>query len=57
VPGEVIRDAYEIPVRVDASEGEHRLEVGLYVAATGTRLSVEGSLDDAVSLRTVTVVD
>jgi hypothetical protein len=57
VPGEVIRDVYEIPVRADAPEGEHRLEVGLYVSATGTRLSVEGSPDDAVSLRTVTVVD
>ena len=57
VPGEVVRDIYDIPVRVDASEGEHRLEVGMYVPATGMRLSVGGSPDDAVSLRTITVAD
>jgi hypothetical protein len=57
MPGEVVRDVYEIPVRVDASEGEHRLEVGMYVPATGMRLAVEGSADNAVALQTITVVD
>jgi hypothetical protein len=57
VPGEVVSDDYEIPVRVDALEGEHRLEVGMYVPATGTRLSVEGGTGNAVFLQTVTVVD
>jgi 4-amino-4-deoxy-L-arabinose transferase-like glycosyltransferase len=58
VPGEVVRDVYEIPVHVEASAGgEHQLEVGMYVPATGMRLSVEGSGDNAVSLQTITVSD
>jgi hypothetical protein len=55
VPSEVVTDVYEIPVRPGAPEGEHRLEIGMYVPATGARLPVEGSSDNAVSLRTVTV--
>jgi len=57
VPGEVIRDVYKIPVHAEASAGAHRLEVGMYAPATGTRLSVEGSPVNAVSLRTITVTD
>jgi hypothetical protein len=55
LPGEVVRDVYDIPVRPDAAPGEHRLEVGMYVAQTGTRLPVKGRLDDAVTLQNVTV--
>ena len=52
--GEVIIDVYEIPIRADAAPGEHRLEVGMYVAETGTRLPVGGATD-AILLQTVTV--
>jgi hypothetical protein len=53
--GEVITDVYEIPVRASAAPGEHRLEVGMYVAETGARLPVGGATDDAILLQTVTV--
>ncbi|MFQ6101831.1 MAG: hypothetical protein ACE5OS_11450 [Anaerolineae bacterium] len=53
--GEVITDIHEIPVRADASPGEHRLEVGMYVAETGVRLPVAGAHEDAIFLQTVTV--
>jgi hypothetical protein len=53
--GEVITDVYEIPVRASAAPGEHRLEVGMYVAETGARLPVGGATDDAILLQTVIV--
>ena len=40
LPGEVIVDQYQIPVRGDAPAGCYRIEIGLYDAATGVRLSV-----------------
>lgn len=40
LPGEVIVDAYEIPIRADAPTGEYRLLVGMYAPSTGERLSV-----------------
>jgi hypothetical protein len=43
LPGEVIVDAYEIPVRDDAPAGPHRIEVGVYDAATGLRLPIVDS--------------
>jgi len=52
---EVVADAYEIKVPDDAAPGAHRLEVGMYVAETGARLSVAGSPDDAVLLQSVAV--
>ena len=55
--GEVITDVYEIPIRADATPGEHCLEVGMYVAETGTRLPVGGATDDAIFLQAVTVTD
>lgn len=57
LPGEVITDRYEIAVRPDAVPGEHRLEVGLYVADTGARLPVEDSPHNAVVLQTITVAE
>jgi hypothetical protein len=57
LPGEVVSDVYEIPVRPDAVLGEHRLEVGMYVVETGTRLPVKGSPGDAVNLQAVSVAD
>jgi hypothetical protein len=55
--GEVIADVYEIPVRTDAAPGAHRLEVGMYVPETGTRLPVGGTSDDAILLQTIHVGD
>lgn len=56
-PGEVVTDVYSIPLSVAAGPGELRLEVGMYVPETGTRLPVEGSADNAVTLQTVSVVE
>jgi hypothetical protein len=53
--GEVVVDRYEITVAADAGPGAHRLEVGMYVAQTGTRLPVDGRGDDAVVLQVVEV--
>jgi hypothetical protein len=53
--GEVVADVYRIPVRPDAVPGAHRLEVGMYVAETGTRLPIETTTDDAVVLQAVAV--
>jgi len=60
---EVVTDVHVIPVRADAVPGAHNLEVGMYVAETGTRLpvrgeqgqTVAGTPDDAVVLQTVTI--
>jgi len=38
--GEVVIDEYEIPVRTDAPAGEYKIEIGMYDAVTGERLSV-----------------
>jgi hypothetical protein len=57
LPGEVVSDVYEIPVRADAAPGAHRLEVGMYVTETGARLPVEGRSDNAVILQTVSVTE
>jgi len=53
--GEVVADVYEIPVRADGAPGEHRLEVGMYVAGTGTRLLTTGDSGDAIFLQMVAV--
>jgi hypothetical protein len=57
LPGEVVSDVHQIPVRPDAAPGEHRLEVGMYVAQTGTRLPIGGSPGDAVTLQAVSVAE
>ena len=38
--GEVVVDEYEIPIRTDVPAGEYRIEIGMYDATTGQRLSV-----------------
>ena len=38
LPGEVIVDKYEIPVRPDAPPGEYVIEIGMYNAETMQRL-------------------
>jgi hypothetical protein len=54
--GEVVFDEYEIPVRTDAPAGEYRIEIGIYDAMTGERLSVFTSqgqqLSDRILLET-----
>lgn len=41
--GEVVKDDYELKVRPDASPGEYRLEVGMYLAERGERLAVSNA--------------
>jgi len=55
--GEVVTDIYRIPVSTSAPTGIHRLEVGMYVAESGTRLAVEGSADNALTLHTISVTE
>ncbi len=59
VSGEVIIDAYDIPIDSDAPPGRYSIEVGLYNAATGERLPTftEGgeSLGDRVLLESIEV--
>ncbi len=54
--GEVIADLYEIPIPADVAPGEHRLEVGMYVAETGARLLTTDTCKDAIFLQAVTVI-
>jgi 4-amino-4-deoxy-L-arabinose transferase-like glycosyltransferase len=59
LPGEVIVDQYEVPVQPDAPLGQYVIEVGMYRAETGKRLSVinqeEHSMDGRVLLGEATV--
>jgi hypothetical protein len=55
--GEVVTDVYTIPVSPTAAPGEHQLEVGMYVAETGMRLSIEGDADNAITLQTISVTN
>jgi len=48
LPGEVIVDQYQIHVRDDAAPGRYQIEIGVYDAATGIRLPVVGSADQAL---------
>jgi hypothetical protein len=55
--GEVVFDAYEIPIKTDAPAGEYRIETGMYDATTGERLSIftnQGQLlsEDRILLET-----
>ncbi len=55
--GEVVTDVYEIPIDPAAPPGKHRIEVGMYVAETGTRLPVPGQDENAVTLQGVYVTE
>ena len=55
--GEVITDAYAIPVRDNAQPGEHWLEVGMYLPENGLRLSIDDTPDNALKLRAITIDD
>ncbi len=51
--GEVVRDQYDLPISPDAPAGRYGLEVGMYLADNGRRLSVGET--DRVLLEVVTV--
>ena len=57
--GEVVRDEHELTIDADAIPGEHRIEVGMYVLATGQRLPLVDeageTAGDAVLLGTIAV--
>lgn len=62
LPEEVIIDQYQIPAHDEARAGRYRIEVGLYDAATGLRLTAVDSQDqtllgDHLLLPEVTVVE
>ncbi|MFB0533940.1 MAG: ArnT family glycosyltransferase [Anaerolineae bacterium] len=40
--GEIVRDQYDLTIPLDMPPGEYQIEVGMYVAETGERLSVLG---------------
>jgi hypothetical protein len=48
LPGEIVADTYRIVVDADAPPGTYTLIVGMYDAATGARLVVEGGGDSIV---------
>jgi hypothetical protein len=58
-PGELVADAYRIPIPADLPSGEYQIEVGMYLAATMQRLQVidedERPIDDRVILGTIRV--
>lgn len=56
VAGEFLRDDYDLTLAADAQPGAYQVEVGLYDAATGTRVPVtlaDGSTSDHVVVGTV----
>jgi hypothetical protein len=42
VPGEYVADVYELTIPRDAARADYLIEVGMYDARTGQRLSLEG---------------
>jgi hypothetical protein len=50
VPGEIVTDEYELTIPPDAPPGEYTVRVGLYLPESGQRLSVLGSVDNALTL-------
>jgi hypothetical protein len=50
LPGEIVADTVEIALPEDIPPGEYGVRVGLYIQATGQRLSVPGTADNAVRL-------
>jgi hypothetical protein len=59
LPGEVIVDQFEVPVQSDAPPGQYLIEIGMYQAETGQRLSIinwKGQVvDNKILLDEVTV--
>ena len=57
--GEIVRDQYDLIISPDAPPGEYRIEVGMYTAQAGQRLSVldsEGQrIRDRILLGPITI--
>jgi hypothetical protein len=51
--GEIVRDQYDLTIPFDAPPGEYQIEVGMYVAETGERLSVMDRAEQAQDNRVV----
>jgi hypothetical protein len=56
MPGEIITDDYTLTIPLDAAPGTYTVQVGLYLAESGQRLSVPGSADNAVVLPAPVVI-
>jgi hypothetical protein len=56
IPGEVITDTYIVDVKPEAAAGPYRLEIGMYLAATGERLPVTAAGAPAVDSLTLATV-
>jgi len=50
VPGEFIRDPYQLVIPPDAAPGKYKLIVGMYDSQTGKRLQIIGGDQDAIVL-------
>jgi len=48
--GEIVSDTYDIPIPSGAIAGNYQIQIGLYLAETGQRLSIPGSADNAIVL-------
>jgi len=48
LPSEIVPDTYRVPIDPRAPAGVYKIEVGLYDAATGTRLAVDGGGDSLI---------
>ncbi len=46
--GEIIADAYRVPIEAHAPPGVYKIEVGLYDPATGTRLTLPDGVDHVI---------
>jgi len=59
LPGQVVRDVYELPLKPDLPSGSYQLEVGFYRPDTGARLKATSalvqSIDDGLLIGRVTV--
>jgi hypothetical protein len=53
IPGDLVVDAYTVPVAADAPPGTALLEIGMYDPASGERLQVTGVDADRVQRRVV----
>ncbi|HEX6511838.1 MAG TPA: hypothetical protein VF157_06045, partial [Chloroflexota bacterium] len=59
LPGQVVSDAYDLPLKADLPPGAYQLEVGFYRGDTGIRLKASSTdvraIDDGLLIGTLTV--
>jgi len=59
LPGEIVQDSYELPLKRDLAPGTYQLEVGFYRADTGVRLKASSgnvpAIDDGLLIGQLTV--